>query len=142
MATIKEKDFLKKKVTPRKPSWFSINWVYLIIIAGLLIFYFLKTNYTSEETTWAKFKAEMLLDHDVEKINIVNKEIVEVYIKKESLKKAKHNRVANNKGSSYNPGPHYYFTIGSIDFFEQQLNEAQANFDDKEKIEEVYVTRE
>lgn len=121
---------------------FSFNWFYLIIGIGLAVLYFMQGNNTMEEISWMKFKNEMLLDHDVEKINIVNQEVVEVFIKKESLKKSKYKNLESYK--SYLPSykPHYYFTIGSVEFFEQQLKEAQVNFTDKERINEVFIKRE
>jgi AFG3 family protein len=138
----KEKESNKKNANFKKLPNFSFNWIYLIIAIGLGVFYFTKGNNALEEISWVKFKNEMLLDHDVEKINIVNQEVVEVFIKKESLKKDKYKKFANNKIYLANYGPQYYFTIGSVEFFEQQLKEAQSHFTDKEKINEVFIKRE
>lgn len=139
---IKEKKQIAKKINFKKIPNFSFNWIYLIIAIGIGVLYFTQSKNTIEEISWGKFKNEMLLDHDVEKINIVNQEVVEVFIKKESLKKDKYKKFANNNIYVTNYGPHYYFTIGSVEFFEQQLKEAQVNFADKEKINEVFIKRE
>lgn len=138
----KQNSIPEKKINPKNLSNFSINWIYIILIVGMIILYFTRKNYSLEETSWIKFKNEMLLDHDVEKIIIIDQQIVNVFLKKESLKKEKYKKVANLKGNILNPGPHYYFSIGSIEFFEQQLNEAQANFNSNDKIEEFYVKKE
>ncbi|MBI2270944.1 MAG: ATP-dependent metallopeptidase FtsH/Yme1/Tma family protein [Bacteroidetes bacterium] len=119
---------------------FSFYWIYLIIIAGVVLFNFFPGKSSSfQETTWQKFKQEMLLDHDVEKAIVVNKERVEVYIKEESLKKEKHKTVAKGYFGSINHGPHYYFQIGSVDVFEKHLEEAQSQFSEQEKISVQYI---
>lgn len=61
----------------------------------------------------------MLLDNEVEKILVINEKTVEVYIKKEALATDEYKAVSNNK-----KGPHYTFTVGSIDYFQKQLEEA------------------
>ncbi len=80
----------------------------------------------------------MLLHHDVDRINIINKEIVEVFIKKDNLKKEQYKPVAKKFTNSVNNGPHYSFQIGSIEVFEQKLDEAQATFPESEKIKVTY----
>lgn len=132
----------EQRPNSRRTNSFSYQWIYLFLLVGLLITYFFNQRTPSpEESSWLKFKNDMLLEHDVEKINIVNSETVEVYIKQESLKKEKYKAIAPKNSNASNVGPHYFFTIGSIDFFEQQLKEAQVGFTDYEKIEEVYIKR-
>jgi cell division protease FtsH len=114
---------------------FSFKWIYIIILVGLLLTYLVPGGSSrGKETTWQQFKQEMLLSHDIEKVKIVNRETVEVFIKKESLKKDKFKAVATGRLGTINPGPHYYFPIGSVDVFERQLEEAQISFAENEKI--------
>ena len=135
-------DLSKEKKNQNRLPQFSFNWIYVILLIGLSIFFFTQNNNNIQETTWLNFKNSMLLDHDVEKINIVNQEMVEVFIKKGSLSKNKYKAVANRNDFLPNQEPQYYFSIGSIDFFEQQLKEAQLNFSDNEKVNEVYIKRD
>ena len=137
-----DNDLSGKKSNQNKLSQFNFNWIYVLLLIGLLLLFFTQKNNEIQETTWLKFKNEMLLNHDVEKINIVNQELVEVFIKKGSLSKEKFNGVASRKDFLQLQKPHYYFSIGSIDFFEQQLKEAQINFSDEEKVNEVYIKRD
>jgi cell division protease FtsH len=132
----------KQEITKSKFPNISSNWFYLVILIGLGIYFFSKPIYQTQETSWVNFKNDMLLSRDVEKIRIVNQELVEVFIKKESLSKEKFKSVLPSHEILILAKPHFYFTIGSIDFFEQQLKDAQVNFSDKEKINEVYVKRD
>jgi cell division protease FtsH len=132
----------KQEITKSKFPNISSNWFYLVILIGLGIYFFSKPIYQTQETSWVNFKNDMLLSRDVEKIRIVNQELVEVFIKKESLSKEKFKSVLPSHEILILAKPHFYFTIGSIDFFQQQLKDAQANFSDKEKISEVYVKRD
>ncbi|MCF8424213.1 MAG: ATP-dependent zinc metalloprotease FtsH [Bacteroidia bacterium] len=135
-------DTSKQEITKSKFPNISSNWFYLVILIGLGIYFFSKPIYQTQETSWVNFKNDMLFTRDVEKIRIVNQELVEVFIKKESLSKEKFKSVLPSQEILILAKPHFYFTIGSIDFFEQQLKDAQANFSDKEKINEVYVKRD
>ena len=121
----------------------SSIWIYFVLIVVIIIIYFsLGKSAGSKEITWQQFKQEMLLDHDVNKLNAINKEVVEVYIKTDSLKKEKYKMVAKDAMGKINRGPHYYFPIGSVEVFERHLDEAQAKFDEKEKIAVQYTNTE
>jgi cell division protease FtsH len=141
-ANANKDDTSKQEITKSKFPNISSNWFYLVILIGLGIYFFSKPIYQTQETSWLNFKNDMLFTRDVEKIRIVNQELVEVFIKKESLSKEKFKSVLPSHEILILAKPHFYFTIGSIDFFEQQLKDAQANFSDKEKINEVYVKRD
>ncbi len=127
---------------PFKASFGSLNWLYILVIASVLIVFFANNHRGMAEISWIKFKNNMLLQHDVQKIQIVNHQQVEVFIKPESLKKETYKELTGNNRFLLYTGPHYFFTIGSIDFFEQQLKEAQLDFKDEDKVQEVYVTRD
>lgn len=117
--------------------------LYIVIIVGLVFIYFLfNKNSNLTLINWEKFNHEMLHDNDVEKVDIVNNEIAEVYIKKESLRKAKYNSVSTNFWGHVNNGPHFYFAIGSVDLFEKKLDAAQAGLLEKDKLVVDYVKRE
>ncbi len=62
-----------------KPK-FNVYWIYGIIGVALLGTYFLRLGNGPEQITRRQFETEMLASYDVQKIVIVNKERVEVYI--------------------------------------------------------------
>jgi AFG3 family protein len=113
-------------------SW--LLWVVAAIIIGQIFFYFSNTN--SQDISWTDFKRSILANQDVEKITVVNKELAEVYIKRERLGQDAYSHI-----KSGNPGPHYTFNIGSIESFERELDEAQQDVPPQQRIDIEYVNR-
>lgn len=129
----------EKKGSPKK---FPFSWIYIAIFIGIMSFWFFGSNDAIKEVGWKKFKEEMLLTDDVEKLDVVNNELVEVYIKTSSLKKEKFNDL-HKKGLNKNikEGPHYSFTIGSVDVFHEQIKEAQQELEPDKRVEVLYSKR-
>ncbi|MCK4854137.1 MAG: ATP-dependent zinc metalloprotease FtsH [Bacteroidales bacterium] len=129
-----------KGITPRPK--FNVYWIYGIIGLAIIGTYFLNLGSGVEEITRQRFEKEMLLSYDVQKIIIVNKERVEVYIKPDKLSSGKYK---DQEGKGFSPmpksGPQFYFTIGSVEVFEQQLQVAQQNFPEEEQIPVTYETK-
>ncbi len=110
------------------------KWIfYIFIVCSLIGIVLISRNSPSEQTSWQVVKSTMLLHHDVERLNVINRETVEVYIKKDSLKKPQYKNTPAN-------APQYTFQIGSVDAFEKDLDQAQANFTEPEKIPVTYAT--
>lgn len=130
------KDPNKKNLLNQNPR-FNFIWVYAIILALFLAYSYFSTGNSPKETDWNTFRHEMLENEQVEKLIVVNNESVEVYIKKNSLDEEIHKSVQENK-----TGPHYVFTIGSVDYFQQQLSDAQENIDEKKRISPSFEKRE
>lgn len=118
---------------------FNVYWIYIIIILGILGLQFFYGNKSAVETSWREVESKMLYENDIDKLVLVkNLGIVEVYLKKQSLSKYPSKLGENAK--NVNPaGPHFFFTVGSIEFFEAQLKEAQV--DKPEKVGLRYETR-
>ena len=129
----------KKKI--QKGFKFNIYWIYVVIFLFFIGLQFLG-NEVAKPTNWQDFNKNLLQSRKVDKIIIVNKEKAFVYIKKEFLSEEQFKNV-NKKliGESINYGPHYYFEIGSIETFNDNLKEAQTEFDEDEKISPLYETR-
>ncbi len=120
---------------------FNVYWIYGIIGLAIIATYLLNMGGKAEEITRQRFENDMLQSHDVERIVIVNKERVEVYIKPEKLATDKYKDLQGKGLSSFTgSGPQYYFTIGSVEVFEQQLEEATKDFSDSEQIPVKYET--
>ncbi|MDD3741905.1 MAG: ATP-dependent zinc metalloprotease FtsH, partial [Bacteroidales bacterium] len=86
---------------------------------------------------------ELLPSNDIEKIVIVNKDRVDIYIKADRLADEKHKEVSKSGPFSFsgNKGPHYYFKIGDVETFERQLAEAQVDKDPEQKLTAQYNTQ-
>jgi cell division protease FtsH len=118
------------------------NWLYFFIAIALLVIFLPNFFFSPKEITIQEFNKEILNRHAVDKIEVVNNETAEIYIKtdlkndpffKETLKP--------RFGQTAKPGPHYLITIGSVESFERNLNEAQKNFQENEKVGVSYVKR-
>jgi cell division protease FtsH len=118
------------------------NWVFYFILLNIIIAYFiLGKGPSGYEVTWPEFRNNMLVKGDVERIDIVNKEIAEVYIKPDSLKKPKYVGDTRIK-KLQQPGPQYSFKIGSIEVLERRLDEAQANVPESGRVVVKYVEKQ
>ena len=120
---------------------FKIYWIYIIIFIFFIGLNFMGTEVT-KPTNWQEFNQKMLQEKKVEKVVIVNKEKAYVYIKKNYLSEQEFKDVSKRAfGNTTNLGPHFYFEIGSVETFANDLKEAQSSFNNEEKISPLYETR-
>jgi cell division protease FtsH len=123
-----------------KPK-FNIYWVYGLIIVAFLSINFFNFGGHVEEINRGKFEA-MLQSHEVERIVVVNNVKVDVYIKQDKLNLDKYKKLFNRGLNSVaKTGPHFTFTIGSVDVFEKQLEIIQKDFLPNERITAEYITK-
>src|SRR6056297_1544894 len=121
---------------------FNIYWVYAIIAVFFIALNFMNLGSSPREITYQEFKRKMLDNNDVEKIVVVNKEKAEVYIKEDKLNTSRYDNLFEDGAISVpKQGPHFFFTIGSIEMFEKRLEEAQEETKSGEYIEVSYETR-
>lgn len=129
-----------EQVPPRKR--FTGWWIYLFILALLLLPSLFNIFSVSKEITWQQFERDILIRKAVEKIVVVNNEKAEVYIKKEMAGDTMFKDVFKPAiGSGINEGPHYTFNIGSVESFERKLDEAEKGFLISEKIPVSYIKK-
>ena len=120
---------------------FKIYWIYALIFVFFIGLNFMGTE-VSKPTNWQEFNQNMLQTQKVEKVVIVNKEKAYIHIKKEFLYEEQFKEVSKRTfADALNLGPHYYFEIGSVETFSNNLKEAQSEFDNEEKISPFYETR-
>jgi AFG3 family protein len=107
---------------PNKPK-FNSYWIIGIILLAMIGIQFLSSGNNLKEMDTNRF-FQVLQKGDVEKIVIVNKEKVEIYIKPERLSDPAYEDVSSNKSNTVlgQPVPQYYFTIISQDVFMEDLN--------------------
>ncbi|MCB9311032.1 MAG: ATP-dependent metallopeptidase FtsH/Yme1/Tma family protein [Lewinellaceae bacterium] len=111
----------KKEIKPNNnPNKFNINsyWIYGLIILGFLaINYYVSINSEVKSIDVNTFE-EKVTNGEVDHIDIINKEIVNVYIKK-SVIDTKYPELKESKMYGYNP--HFTFRIGDLGVFEGKL---------------------
>ena len=127
--------------TPKAPK-FNLLWIYLAILGIFFAINFFFGSNGPKETDWRTFNTEMLQVGDVDRLTVVNDERVEVYLKPDALQKDRHEEVSENVLGQNNTGPHYQFTIGSVDYFQTQLDEAQQSLPEEQRVSARFETQE
>jgi len=112
---------------PKKGPKFSIYWVWAIIFAVLVGFQFFGSFSPEAKPLESEqeFRTNMLETGDIAKLVIVtNKNLVRVYIKKDSLQKPYYQEKLSKGWPNVKPeGPHFEFNVTKSDEFEKRLNE-------------------
>ena len=114
---------------------FNFYWIYAILALIFLGIQFMDFGTESKKTDWKDLK-QMLIDKDIQKIVLVNKETAEIYIKPDELKKEKYKDVAKSSNFGQNT-PQFYYNVASPDIFIQQVQDVQ-----KGNADPVYVDSE
>ncbi len=123
----------------RRFNWW---WIYLLFFAFILVPSFMNNFSSSKEISWQQFEKDILSRNAVDKIELVNKETAEVYIKREFAKDSAFKDVFKPSfGGGLNAGPHYSFTIGSVETFEQKLDEGEKKYNIAQAIPVTYVNK-
>ena len=125
----KPKDSFKSTFNPmkgKKPK-FSFYWIYGILLVGFLALQVFNYNNPVKPIDYTKFE-ELLVNQDVDKIVVVNKEKAEIYIKKEKIQSDTAFKQFNKKGlsSAFNSGnPQFTYEINSVDIFYGLLKDSR-----------------
>ncbi len=119
-----------------------------IFIAAAAVFILLQIFVNQENAVKInqhRFETKMLSKQGaVEKIIVVNHERVEVYISKQHLGDSEFNDAYTPKKTNYTAevnSPQYYFTIGSVEVFNNSLNKIQEKLGEEYKIPIEYENR-
>ena len=125
--------------TPRKGPKFNIYWIWAIIFAVLVGFQFFG-SFTPDAKpleSEQEFRTKMLETGDVAKLVIVtNKNLVRVYINKDSLNKPYYREKLSKGWPTVKPeGPHFEFRVTKADEFEKRL---VSFFDKNPQLEVPY----
>ncbi|HAG16833.1 MAG TPA: cell division protein FtsH [Bacteroidales bacterium] len=115
---------------------FSFYWIYGALAILFLGLNFIGGNDSSKETSWGEIK-KMLENQDVEKLVLVNKELAEIYIKKDKLHLYTKEETNSTKTNFSGPTADFYYQIGSVETFEQQVQDVQKDLKDP-----VYISNE
>ena len=102
----------------------SFMWIYVVLSGLLLLLYLRGGSDGMEEISQTRFESEMLPTKAVQKLVVVNRERVLVYVQKPARGKAPFEKIAPE-----NEGPHFFFTIGSVEVFENTLKAAVEKMD-------------
>ncbi|MBR5603922.1 MAG: ATP-dependent zinc metalloprotease FtsH [Bacteroidales bacterium] len=102
---------------------FNFLWIYGILAAIFIGSTLFSGPKSAEEIDKGKL-ITLLKDKDIEKIELVNGEVAEIYLNSSGLNKY----FPEHKPSSFKPMPDYTLRIASVERFEQDLENAQEGF--------------
>lgn len=124
-----------KDKNPEKKRQPGSGWLIYLVIGLLLaqqLFSLVMPG--PEEITWTRFKNTLLNEKAVEKVTVVNRKAAEVTIRESLLGKGTFADIEPGT-----PGPHYIFTIGSLENLEAVLEIAQKDVPLPDRIELTYT---
>jgi cell division protease FtsH len=124
------------KINPK----FNMVYVYGFLLLAFFVIQYMTSGGAPVETSWQEVRNTMLKNGDIEKIVVVNKSQSDIYLKESSYEKYK-SKLDLGMGSPQKIGPHFFFTIGSVDVFEKNLENAMAEFGEKSKVTLTYEVR-
>jgi len=118
----KNKDKDNKSNLPKLK--FSSYWIYgVVLIAIIAVQFFSSGDLASKSISKNKFD-EILRDNDIKKIVVLNKDVAQVYLTEDALKKSKHKEFTNS--TFYRPGSAVYeYNFGDQSNFEENINKAK-----------------
>ncbi|MEE4178083.1 MAG: ATP-dependent metallopeptidase FtsH/Yme1/Tma family protein, partial [Bacteroides sp.] len=126
----------------KKKPGFNFYWVYGILALLLIALNFFNWGGSTIEISQQRFEVEMLSSQDVEKLVVVNQDMVEVFLKPDKLDQEKYNDLeGRGTGTMDALRPHYMFKIGSVENFEQMVREGQEDLPIEERVPVFYEQR-
>ena len=111
-----------KTIKPR----FNTNWIFAVLAVSLILFSLLNGGKPAQKTTKSEIK-DMIANHEIEKIIVVNKEYAEFYLNKEALESEKYAKLPK-PGTGFGmsaPKPNFTYNIGDISSFEPFIEKEQ-----------------
>ena len=120
-----------------RPSWMWIYGVIIIFIVGYWMFG--PGNGVPVKSDWNTV-AQMIEQGDVEKIQVVNRDLAEIYLKKDAADRYRKDAADPRFRNMPETGAQLTFNIGSVDTFRQDLDKVTAESGNKVVL--VYENRE
>lgn len=112
----------------KKP--FNFYWIYAIIGVVLISLNLFNWNGNTSDINLSEFE-QMVQDDEVERVVVYNKQMAEVFIKKEALSQEKYQKRIKTPlitGAEHS-GPHFKFDIGPADSFQEKLDKWSKEYD-------------
>ncbi|HRF80545.1 MAG TPA: ATP-dependent metallopeptidase FtsH/Yme1/Tma family protein, partial [Flavobacteriales bacterium] len=114
-----ERNNNSEKERPKRS--FNFYWIYGIIILVILSINLFQYGGGMVKIDPTEYQ-QMLDAGDVQRIVVVNDQVVQVYIKKDRLEKEPHkDKIKNSTISGTNTGPHYVFNMGTSNVLKDRI---------------------
>lgn len=117
---------------------FNPYYIYAILIIVFIALQYFSLSGKPVESSW-KEVVPMVQNHDIDKIVIINNNKAEIYIRKDRVGKYS-SRFNSSMMKPTEAGPHFITNTGPVEIFIKNLNEAQQNTPEQQKISVEYQT--
>ena len=115
-----EQDPNEEGKAPAGPSWGgNFIWIYVIISVVMLMLYFRGQKPVIDQITLNHFVSEIMPSRAVERLVVVNQARALVYIREEARGRSPFEKIEPG-----NKGPHYFFSIGSVEILDRDIKAA------------------
>ncbi len=110
-------------------------WIILSIVGLFMMVYWFTSTGTVKEVSMRRLE-EMYKSNDLRKIEVVvNKNLVYLWLNDEALSNARYkNEIEQNGPFNTINGPHFQVPIGSLELFDQKMQEIEAEVDESERL--------
>lgn len=110
----------------KKPK-FNVSWIYGVIFLGILAITFFNRSNKPQEVSWKQFEEEMLKAGDIEKLVVINSDMLEIYIKPDRVSDPKYQELyKRGLGTIPQHGPHFFYKIPTVEIFDKRLELANS----------------
>ncbi len=134
----------KSDKNDKKPkSWISSSWPIAILLLTFIVFQLLFSGKYTQKAGQREIE-EMVMNHDIEKVIVINEEQAEIYLKPDSLKSGRYPDFAEQRSFGLQPPkPHFYHVFGTVELFQEFFTAAQdkAGYGEDERIYLEYQRR-
>lgn len=125
---------ISSKPGGRRPC-FNIYWVWALIAVMLVGWSLMGNTEIAQTTNWDSVKV-MIEQGDVQKIDVINKETAEVYLKSDKLASYTEKKEYKDLPKQ---GPQFVFNIGSLDYFQSDFENTITKY--KQSVPLSFETR-
>ena len=125
---------ISSKPGGRRPR-FNIYWVWALIAVMLVGWSLMGNTEIAQTTNWDSVKV-MIEQGDVQKIDVINKETAEVYLKSDKLASYTEKKEYKDLPKQ---GPQFVFNIGSLDYFQGDFENTITKY--KQSVPLSFETR-
>lgn len=122
---------------------FNSNWVFLALVLAVFGSQLLFSGRGPKKAGQRDIE-QMVTNHDIEKIVVVNEDRAEIYLNAEAIKSGRYKDLPQQRNLGLQQQkPHFYHQIGTVELFVEFFNSAQqkAGYKEEEMIYLEYLTR-
>lgn len=118
---------------------FNIFWFWGLFLGALILWSVLGDSNVIKEINWNTFSKEILPTGDVDKVVVINGEKVEIFIKQDKIETL---RAKESFAHIPDKGPQFYFNIGSLEKFETDYEQLNAQQNSESQVPLLFEKRD